>query len=318
VTSPTIDAIAMLRPGRTITACSAVLLPFGPDGGIDWRGFDDHLDRTVAAGLRPALNMDTGHVHLLQPRARIEVLDRAADRAGQGFMAGAYVADRADDPFDGPAYAAAIEPIAARGGVPVIFPSWGLSSLDDEEWVDAHAHMAEHCATFVGFELGTMFNPAGRIVSSDAYAGLMEIDACIGAKHSSLQRDLEWQRLRLRDAKRPAFHVFTGNDLAIDMVMYGSDYLLGLSSFAPDHFARRDALWASGDPAFYELNDLLQYLGQLAFRAPVPGYRHSAAQFLHLRGWLTHDACAPGEPRRPDSDRELLLDILRRLEASTS
>ena len=64
--------------------------------------------------------------------------------------------------------------------------------------------------------------------------------------------------------------MFTGNDLAIDMVMYGSDYLLGLSTFAPDVFARRDAAWAAGDPAFYELNDWLQYLGFLTFRQPVP------------------------------------------------
>ena len=35
---------------------------------------------------------------------------------------------------------------------------------------------------------------------------------------------------------------------------------------------------------FYALNDLLQYLGTFAFRPPVPAYRHSAAQFLKLRG----------------------------------
>ena len=77
------------------------------------------------------------------------------------------------------------------------------------------------------------------------------------------RRELEWQRLDLRNRVRPEFKVFTGNDLAIDMVMYGSDYLLGLSTFAPDAFARRDAMWESGDPRFYELNDLLQYLGTL-------------------------------------------------------
>ena len=102
------------------------------------------------------------------------------------------------------------------------------------------------------------------------------------------------------------FHVFTGNDLAIDMVMYGSDYLLGLSTFAPDLFARRDALWLAGDPAFYELNDKLQYLGHLAFRDPVPGYRHDAAMFLHLRGWAATDLVPEGVPRRPDTDRDLL------------
>ncbi len=40
---------------------------------------------------------------------------------------------------------------------------------------------------------------------------------------------IEWSRLALRDRIRPEFKIFNGNDLAIDMVMYGSDYLLGLS-----------------------------------------------------------------------------------------
>ena len=133
---------------------------------------------------------------------------------------------------------------------------------------------------------------------------------CLGAKHSSLRRDLEWQRLALRDAVRPDFKVFTGNDLAIDMVMYGSDYLLGLSTFAPDWFARRDRYWAAGDPRFYEANDLLQYLGCFAFREPVPAYKHSAAQFLTLRGWLACDATHPRSPRRPASDVEVLRGIL--------
>ena len=84
------------------------------------------------------------------------------------------------------------------------------------------------------------------------------------------------------------------------MVMYGSDYLLGLSTFAPDLFARRDALWAAGDPAFYELNDLLQYLGFFAFRPPVPAYKHSAAMFLKLRGWI---APRPDPPGQPDAAR---------------
>ena len=60
-----------------------------------------------------------------------------------------------------------------------------------------------------------------------------------------------------------------------DLVVHGVDYLLGLSTFDPEAFAARDAAWAGGDEArFWELNDLLQYLGQFAFRAPVPAYRH--------------------------------------------
>jgi len=144
----------------------------------------------------------------------------------------------------------------------------------------------------------------------------MCLKKCSGAKHSSLKRELEWQRLALRDAVRPEFKVYTGNDLGIDMVMYGSDYLLGLSTFAPDFFARRDAYWLAGDPRVYELNDVLQYLGFLAFRAPVPAYKHSAAMFFKLRGWIGCDATHPRSPTRPESDRELLRGILHQLEIS--
>jgi hypothetical protein len=117
----------------------------------------------------------------------------------------------------------------------------------------------------------------------------------------------------LRDEVRPEFLVLTGNDLAIDMVVYGSDYLLGLSTFAPDLFARRDRLWAEGDPAFYELNDVLQHLGHLTFRPPVPAYRHDAAIFFQLRGWASSDATPTGVPRRPPSDRDLLAAIAEQL-----
>ena len=107
--------------------------------------------------------------------------------------------------------------------------------------------------------------------------------------------------------------MLTGNDLAIDMVVYGSDYLLGLSTFAPQEFALRDKYWRDGDPRFYELNDVLQYLGFLAFRAPVPAYKHSAAMFLKLRGWIGCDATHPQSPRRPDADREVLAELLGKL-----
>jgi hypothetical protein len=126
---------------------------------------------------------------------------------------------------------------------------------------------------------------------------------------------LEWQRLVLRNETRPDFMVFTGNDLAIDMVMYGSDYLLGLSTFAPDAFAVRDKMWETGDPRFHELNDLLQYLGFLTFRGPVPAYKHSAAQFLKLKGWIKTNKTHPKSPERPESDIPLLQDISLRIDA---
>jgi hypothetical protein len=95
------------------------------------------------------------------------------------------------------------------------------------------------------------------------------------------------------------------------MVMWGSDYLLGLSTFAPDLFATRDAYWLAGDPRFFELNDRLQYLGFFAFRNPVPAYKHSAAQLLHQRGWIATDRTHPQSPTRPDSDRAILADWLQ-------
>jgi dihydrodipicolinate synthase/N-acetylneuraminate lyase len=257
--------------------------------------------------------MDTGYVQLLEPADRRRVLDLAAHVTGGAFVAGAYVADRPGDAFDLGSHLAAAEEIAAHGGTPVIFPSHGLNGLDDAGWVAALGEIGRRLDRFIGFELGPMFVPYGRIPSLDAYAGLLEIPTCIGAKHSSLSRRLEWDRLALRDERRPDFLVLTGNDLAIDMVMYGSDYLLGLSTFAPDRFAERDRLWAAGDPAFYELDDLLQHLGNVAFRAPVPAYRHDAAMFFQLRGWASSDATPPGAPRRSESDRELLRDIADRL-----
>ncbi len=312
--TPTPDPVRMLRPRRPVTGISAVLLPFTASGEIDWPGFAAHVARTADAGLTPAVNMDTGFVNLLTPGQRVEVLDAARSAlGGRPFVAGAFVADRPGAAFDRDAYLRAMEPITARGGTPVIFQSYGLTALPDPELVAAYESLGEHCDGFIGFELGTMFAPFGRIYSLDAYRGLLGVRRCLGAKHSSLRRGPEWERLRLRDRLRPDFHVFTGNDLAIDMVMYGSDYLLGLSTFAPDLFAKRDRMWTAGDPGFYELNDLLQYLGFFAFRNPVPAYKHSAAMFLKLRGWIGCDATHPQSPRRPDADREVLAELLGRL-----
>jgi hypothetical protein len=231
----------------------------------------------------------------------------------RAFVAGAFVPDASGAPFDLDAYVARAAEIAERGGTPVIFPSNGLNGLDEAAWVSALAAIGARIDRFIGFELGSMFVPYGRIYSLDAYRGMLEISSCIGAKHSSLSREAEWERLVLRDEVRPDFRVYTGNDLAIDMVMYGSDYLLGLSTFAPDAFAERDRMWESGDDGFFELNDLLQYLGQFAFRAPVPAYRHDAAMFLEIRGWASSDVTPPGVPRRPESDRAVLVDIAERL-----
>jgi hypothetical protein len=141
----------------------------------------------------------------------------------------------------------------------------------------------------------------------------MDIPEIKGMKHSSLDRLVELERLALRDAHRPDFVIYTGNDLGIDMIEYGSDYLLGLATLAPEKFAERDRLWQTGDPHYYALSDALQYLGNVAFRDPVPAYKHSAAVFLKSAGRIPTDLTHPKNLRRPPWESEILFDCARRL-----
>ena len=131
------------------------------------------------------------------------------------------------------------------GGTPILFQCSQFKTMSRAGLIEFHKSLAGGCATLLCFELGEMFAPFGQIYDLDTIRELMEIPQVTGLKHSSLNRDLEWQRLALRDEVRPDFKLYTGNDLAIDMVMYGSDYLLGLSAFAPEAFAARDAMWAA-------------------------------------------------------------------------
>lgn len=311
-----LSPFAMTRPRRKIVGMSAILLPFHANGAIDWDGFRAHVARTADSGLSPAVNMDTGYANLIDADTRERALSETAGvMNGREYVAGAFVGDTPGAAFDLAAYQRGVAQIQKYGGTPVVFQSFGLTALSAPELIRAYEAIGRDCPRFVAFELGTQFAPFGKIYDLDTYAGLLGVKQCLGAKHSSLHRSPEWERLALRDRLRPDFLVLTGNDLAIDMVVYGSDYLLGLSTFAPDLFAKRDAMWAAGDPAFHELNDLLQYLGFFAFRPPVPAYKHTAAMFLKLRGWIGCDDTHPSSPKRPDSDREVLRDIAERVQA---
>lgn len=302
-----------IRPGRVIKSYSAVLLPFLPDGKIDEAGFQRLLERTFATGIVPAVNMDTGYVNLLSDSDRVRVLEMTKEVAkGRSFVAGAFIEGKTGETFS--LYREQIELLQRAGGFPIIFPCSATQKIAGKELVELYRRLGEICPKFFAFELGEMFVPFGRIFDLGMIEQLFEIPTLQGMKHSSLEREQEWERLALRDRLRPEFSIFTGNDLAIDMVIYGSDYLLGLSAFHPEAFALRDALWKKEDFAFYQLNDLLQYLGFLAFRAPVPSYKHNAAQFLHLRGLIASNSTHPKGVPRPESDIAILKNIAERLD----
>lgn len=292
-----------IRPGRRIDACSAVFLPFRPDGLPDYDEFQQHLLSTYLTGITPAVNMDTGFGPQLSPSQRRQVLRLTRRVMTTGpFIAGAC-------PFGEP-YEEAVRSILDQGGTPIIFQSEAFAGGDV---VSLYRKITAPCTAALAFELGPMFAPFGRIYDLDTYRRLMDIPQIIGAKHSSLSRTLELDRLDLRDRHRPDFKVYTGNDLAIDMVMYGSDYLLGISTFDPEAFALRDRWWAESDPRFYELNDALQALGAVAFRDPVPAYKDSAAAYLKLTRRMKNTLPHPSCPRRPANEGELLTPLARQI-----
>lgn len=306
-----------IKTHRRIYAATAVLLPFLADGTtINWTDFERHLRLTVSSGLEPALNMDTGFGPQLSPAQRREVLSFARRVLGPGapLIAGASA-------FGGPGdalanYQLSLADILDHGATPIIFQSPWLTAKTGRELAEAYRTIIAPASRALAFELGRMFAPFGQIYDLDTYARLLDIPQLVGAKHSSLDRRLELQRLELRDRVRPDFKVLTGNDLAIDLVQYGSDYLLGLSTFDPEAFALRDRWWLEGDARFYQLNDALQWLGMVAFRDPVPAYKHSAAIYLSLAGRMSephvHASCAT----RPAWEIELLRPIHALVEAA--
>jgi dihydrodipicolinate synthase/N-acetylneuraminate lyase len=313
--TPLAEVFARLQPGRRIHGISAVLLPYTSHGQIDWEAFERHVLRTRDAGLDVAVNMDTGFVDLLSEDEHEQVLDATRRVLGGGvpFYAGAFSAHADADPITG--YQRAIRSVVAHDAIPVIVQCSAMHSLAGADKAALYARICALTAQAVAFELGPVFAPHGEIWDDDTFARIIDIPQIIGAKHSSLDRAIELRRLAARDRLRPDFRIYSGNDLAIDMVAYGSDYLLGVSTFAPEAFAARDRALAAGDVAFLALNDALQHLGNVGFRAPIPAYKHSAAQYLHLTGGLRSDAIHPRAPRRPGSDRVLLLDCAVRLGA---
>jgi dihydrodipicolinate synthase/N-acetylneuraminate lyase len=298
---------------REVQGIAAALLPYETNGQVAVAAFQRHLAATHRAGLMNAVNMDTGYVNYLSDAEKREVLGWTREALGEGvpFVAGVYIEGCDSDVVT--LYRQQMDAIVTMGGIPILFQTARLHGKPSREKVATYQAVCRGYAQVLGFELGRMFAPNGEIFDADTVQGLMDIPELKGIKHSSLDRILELERLALRDARRPEFRIYTGNDLGINMIEYGSDYLLGLATFAPEKFGERDRLWKTDDPAYYALSDALQYLGNVAFREPVPAYKHSAAAFLHLTGRIPSMRTHPKSPERPAWETEMLRSCAQRL-----
>lgn len=307
--------IERLRPRRRVEGIAAALLPYEPDGRVAVEAFQQNLRATREAGLRVAVNMDTGYVNLLGEGEKRDVLrwTREALGAGVPFVAGAYIEGHDGDVAS--LYRRQMDSIAEAGGTPIIFQTARMHALGAREKVSLYREMCRGFPEVLGFELSPLFAPSGQVFDDETVRGLLDIPELRGMKHSSLDRLTELRRLALRDEVRPEFRIYTGNDLGINMIEYGSDYLLGLAAFAPEKFAERDRLWEEGDADYYALSDALQHLGNVAFREPIPAYKHSAAVFLHLGGRIPSPLTHPGSPSRPPWEADILRDCATRLGA---
>jgi dihydrodipicolinate synthase/N-acetylneuraminate lyase len=306
------------KPGRKVQGIAAALLPYKTLGKVAVASFQQQIIATDRAGLINAVNMDTGYVNYLTLSERLEVLrwTRDALPAGEPFVAGAYIENQSGDLVQ--LYRKEMDAIIELGGTPIVFQTARLHGASAKEKAEIYQKISHGYAAVLAFELGSMFAANGEIWDEDTVHRVMDIPEIKGMKHSSLDRLTELSRLALRDQHRPDFKIYTGNDLGIDMIEYGSDYLLGLATFAPEKFAQRDRLWESGDPAYYALSDALQYLGNVAFRDPIPAYKHSAAVFLHLQGRIPSDLPHPQNPKRPAWEADILQDCAQRLNLPAS
>ena len=303
---------ARRQTGRYITGMAAVLLPYNEDGTVAEDAYVQCLHDTVQAGLTPAVNMDTGYVNLLTDGEKARVLQLAQQAIGGAeFLAGAFVEGQDGDPAT--LYRREISRIAEAGGTPILFQTSRLHNMKAAELAAVYAEAVQDVPKAYGFELGRMFAPNGEIWNADTAEAIMSIPQLAGMKHSSLDRVIEIERLALRDRVRPDFQILTGNDLGIDMVEYGSDYLLGLATFSPAKFAERDSYWQAEDTKYFAVADALQLLGNIAFRAPVPAYKHSAAIFLHLLGKIPTSRTHPHSPERPAWEEGIMRVCAERL-----
>ena len=307
-------ALRHLTPSRTIDGAAALPVWLGASGRLDLSGFAARLQETFAAGLTPAVNLFAGSGDRLGHEQRVDVLATAAGVArGRRFIAGTTPTEDAA-PL-AVRYGRAVDAVVRQGGVPLLLPIRELTALDG----DALAHLwrqatSGHRGVLV-IEMASDFGAPAPLYTADVVTRILDIASLGGLVHASLDRGTEWARVEARDVARPEFRIYSGNERALDMVAYGSDYLLGSAGCAPEAFAVRDRAWRQGAPVGFALNDLLQALATLLHRHPIDGARHGALQWLQVRGLVEHASPVPGLTLRPDSDLDLYREIHARLAA---
>lgn len=297
----------------TLDGSAVVVVPSDELGDPDWDTFAALLARLSKLGLTPAVNMTPATPSLLQTNLQVGAAHQAHQQCGSDFFAGVHVHDSDGEWFNIDRYRRQISVVTGLGGVPVIFPSHGLNALGDVEWVKAMEDLGRETDAFMIAELGDTVSKTPNLRTPDTNLHLLKNTACKGLVHASYSRPLEFDRIQAQGKMRSDFKLYTANERAIDMPMFGSAYMLLAASMVPDVFVRRDQMWADGDRDVYELNDLLQYLAMFTARSPIACQPHSTLQFLKLRGWVKSDRVPEDTPMRPESDTAVLKEIAERL-----
>ena len=290
-------------------------MPFRPDGKPDFEALARQIARTAAAGLTPAVNMDTGYVQLLDADTRDACpADRAAEcgraglrrrrlrrrRARRRVRPRRATATRCD---------AIARPGRHAGDLPV------ARAQRARPTTDGSARTTRSAPRRPVHRLRA--RPDVRAVRPDLLArrvrraarrsrSVHRRQALVAAAGSS-----SGTASRCATACVPTSTCSPATTSPSTWSCTARDYLLGLSTFAPEAFAARDRRWADGDARVPRAQRPAAVPRRV--RVPRAGARRTATtrrMFLQLRGRhrVRHDAArrappARQRPRRPRRHR---------------
>ncbi len=265
--------VPALRPGRRIEGISALLLPYTSEGRPDLDAHSNLVEQTFAAGLTPAVNMDTGFVNLLTREERSRVLGARRRRPPGSQGSSRARSSKARRARRWRSTGARSRRIRAAGATPILFPSSALAGLDEDALLGVFREVAR------GGRAHPRLRARARCsLASDASSHSTCSHAPRRSRFRRPQALLAGPRARsgsgwrLRDSTRPDFK-------RLHRERPGHRHGLLRERLSPRPLGvlargvrrARPALGRLRRARAVALNDLLQYLGFLAFRAPVPG-----------------------------------------------